>query len=508
LQIPSYTRPSQARSIAKWYLLVLLSASILYVATCAPAILWQDSGLFVYRIWHNDIEGNLGIALAHPLYILIGIAVKWLPFGDLAHRVNLISSIAGALAVANLFLLLRLWVGRVLPALLGAITLMVSWTFWQHAVIAETYTLAAAQIFAELIVLLMYTRTKKVGYLYLLGLLNGLTIANHLWALLGLLCYAVYVIVLLAHSRLRWRHVVVIVLLWMVGAAPYEYLIVKSIVQSGDVAGTFASALFGTIWQGRVLNTTVTGRLVLENLAFVLLNFPTPNILLFFVGFWVLGRVTSSRAFANIVLAMMVLHFIFAFRYTVPDRYAFFLPFYCFAAIFIGLGSVAVIRKYRRPAIAAALLLLALLPVLVYFFTPAIARRYYKPLGQRRQRPYRDEYVYFLQPWKCGYNGAERFATEALTSIKEPNAVLYAYTTDVHALLYVQEVKGIRPDVRIVSDHDRGANAPVLDANSVTDLMKQSALYVVSPVKSYCPRFLLENYRFEKAGLVWKVLPK
>jgi len=49
------------------------------------------------RIWHNDIEGSLGLALAHPLYHLIGIAVKQIPVGDFAYRVNLISAISGAM---------------------------------------------------------------------------------------------------------------------------------------------------------------------------------------------------------------------------------------------------------------------------------------------------------------------------------------------------------------------------------------------------------------------------
>lgn len=72
---------------------------------------------------------------------MIGIVVKNIPIGQLAYRINLISAVFGALTVANLFLLVRLWLGKFLPALIAAITLAVSWTFWQQAVISETYTL-------------------------------------------------------------------------------------------------------------------------------------------------------------------------------------------------------------------------------------------------------------------------------------------------------------------------------------------------------------------------------
>jgi hypothetical protein len=129
----------------------------------------------------------------------------------------------------------------------------------------------------------------------------------------------------------------------------------------------------------------------------------------------------------------------------------------------------------------------------------------YKPLGQRRQRPYRDEYDYFLQPWKTGYKGAERFAKEALDMV-EKDAIIYADTTTVHALLYMQQVKDKRSDVRIVSAKDKGENAPVLNEDTVAGLINGSVLYVVSPVPGYCPQFLLERYEFKEVGVLWKVI--
>ena len=488
-----------------WYLIVLTASGLLYAFTCAPTVLWQDSGLYVYRIWHNDIQGNLGLALSHPLYILIGIVAKYLPIGEFAYRVNLISAVAAAAAVANLFLLLRLWLGRVLPAIIAAVTLMVSWTFWQHAVIAEVYTLCVALLSAELIMLLQYARTKRVGYLYLLGLFNGLAIANHMWAAFGFACYTIFLIVLLVRRRIGLKHLVIIVLLWVAGAAPYEYLIIKNIILSGDFQSTLASAVFGSLWQGPVLNAAISMKMVLENIIFILLNFPTPNLVLFFVGLWVLREKAPVRSFANVVLALLVLFFVFAFRYTVPDRYVFFLPFYYFAAVLIGLGADVVLALYNRKALVLVILVFALLPTPAYFFTPEVARKTYKSLGQRRQRPYRDEYVYFLQPWKTGYRGAERFANEALDTV-EKNAIIYADSTTVHALLYAQQVKGKRPDVKIVSGYDRSENAPIFNEDTIEQLMENSAVYVVSPFPEYCPQFLLEQYKFKQVGILWRVV--
>ena len=127
----------------------------------APGAVWQDSGLIQYRVWHNDIEGSEGLAISHPLYHLLAIGAKYVPVGEFGRRVNLVSAVAAAIAVANLYLLVRLWLGRDFPAVIAAVTLAVSHTFWWHASIAETYTLWAALFLGELIVLLEYTRTRK-----------------------------------------------------------------------------------------------------------------------------------------------------------------------------------------------------------------------------------------------------------------------------------------------------------------------------------------------------------
>jgi hypothetical protein len=504
-EISEQSKLRLSHSTALHYLIVLLAAGALYLLTCAPTILWQDSALFVYRIWHNDIQGNLGIALAHPLYVMIGILFKFVPVGQLAWRINLISAIFGALAVANLFLLLKLWLGNILPAVIGAVTLAVSWTFWQHAVIAEAYSLYAAQLFAELIVLLLYVRTKHVKYLYLLGLLNGLAIANHLWAVFGFICYAIFLVFLLAKKQVHFKHFGVIVLLWLIGAAPYEYLIIKEIVVTGNVPATLASALFGNGWQSSVLNASITGKIVFENVIFIALNFPTPNFLLLFVGLWALYKTAPSRSYANIIVAMLVLHFVFAFRYTVPDRHAFFLPFYCLAAIFVGLGADALFRRINHNVLVFAVLVFAMMPAAVYTITPEVGRKMYKPLGQRRKLPYRDNYKYFLQPWKNGERSAEKFAHEALDSVDE-NAIIYADTTTAHALLYAQEVEGLRHDVRIISDYDSSENAPVFNEETIEDLVQNFPVYVVSPLKRYCPAFLLNNFGFVETGTLWRVV--
>ena len=493
--------------LTQQYVAVFCGALALYAVSCAPGALWQDSGLIQYRIWHNDIEGFLGLAISHPLFYILAFGAKYIPLGEFAHRVNLISAIAAAVAVANMFLFVRLWLGRNFPAVIAAFTLAVSHTFWRHASIIETYTLWTALFLAELIMLLLYTRTRRVGYLYWLGLLNGLGIAVHMLASIPLLCYAVFIIFLLAKKEIRSRDLAIIALLWIVGALPYEYLICKNIIQTGDFAGTLASAAFGIRWQGAVLNASLPTGIPQENFRYILFNFPTLNILLFFPGCIGLFKIPVRRDFRNVLLGLIVLFLIFAFRYTVPDRYAFFIPFYCMVSILIGLGTYHLQGRINRKAFAFLVLFFSLLPIGVYAASPILARKMQLNIGTRDDIPYRDDYKYFLQPWKTGYKGAERFADEALDLVAE-NAVIYADTTTVAPLLLVQQVKGKRPDAKVVSGIVNSKDAPRFDEQTIEQLLEDRSIYVVSPKPGYCPEFVLENYDLVRAGILWQVVER
>lgn len=492
---PKLTRP---------YAVVLSAAMVLYVVSCAPGALWQDSGMIQYRVWHNDIEGPLGLALSHPLFYVVALGAKYIPLGEFAHRVNLVSAVTAAVAVANMFLLVRLWLGRNLPAIIAAVTLAVSHTFWRHASIAETYTLWAALFTGELIMLLQYTRTGRVGYLYWLGLLNGLSIAVHMLAVIPLLCYAVLVLYLLAAREIRLRDFTIVALLWITGALPYEYLIIKAITQTGNIAGTFASAAFGERWQGAVLNTSLSMQLAGENFLYILFNFPTPNILLLLAGCLGLSRISPRRAFRNVLLGSTVLFFIFASRYTVPDRYAFFIPFYCGVSILTGLGTCLLQDQMNRKAFAFLVVFFSLLPIGVYTAAPMVARRMHLNIGTRGDIPYRNDYEYFLRPWKTGHTGAGHFAREALDLAAE-NAIIYADATTAAPLLLAQEVEDKRPDVKIISGTLNSKDTPRFDAQNLGPLLEERAVYVVSSRPQYCPPFVLENYDLVQAGILWRV---
>ncbi|MBN2589542.1 MAG: DUF2723 domain-containing protein [Sedimentisphaerales bacterium] len=521
LEIPANKRDSQIYILktsfpVQGYILVLFAAAALYILTCAPGVLWQDSGLIQYRVLHNDIEGKLGLALSHPLYYLIVIPFKYIKIDAFAYRINCANAIISAFAIANFFLLLRLWLGENYPALLGAATLALSHTFWLHSTMPETYGLVIALLLLELVMLLQYARTSKKKYLYLLAFINGLSIANHMMASIALTCYFVFVITLVVKKQLKVRHIFVMALLWMIGAIPYEYLIVKNIIATHDIAGTFASAMFGNKWESAVLNTSITLPLMKDNFLYLILNFPTPNILFIFVGVWYIYKVSPQKWFATIIITLTVLYYIFAFRYTVPDRYAFFIPFYCMLSIFIGIGVFSYLLE-SNGSHTVLFVIFCLVVVPVYIKAPEIAEGLDFKVGSGRRIPFRNDAEYFLHPWKMDVkdrmnsNDAEQFALQALISVESP-AIIYADSTTAPPLLLVQELFNFsrKDDIKIISSIGTTEGAPQFNEHTIDELFSKRNIYVVSNIKGYCPDFLLdrERYKFKSERVLWKAEKK
>jgi hypothetical protein len=92
--------------------------------------------------------------------------------------------------------------------------------------------------------------------------------------------------------------------------------------------------------------------------------------------------------------------------------------------------------------------------------------------------------------------------------VEEQNAVIYADSTTVGPLLYVQEVKGKRQDVKIVSGVIKSKNAPNFDEQTIEQLIKGGTVYVVSRRPGYCPAFMLDNYDLVPAGVLWRVVER
>jgi hypothetical protein len=171
------------------YLLAFILAMIaiaVYNATLTPSLSYLSP------------DGNelatvpyiLGLAHSpgYPFYTWLGKVFTWLPVGDVAHRMNLMSSIMGGLGVGCLYLIVVALLHphasstpfRRFAAFATALLFAFSTTFWSQTGIAEVYVPNIAMIALTLLALLQWEKTRSDWIFFLFALLFGLSLGTHL----------------------------------------------------------------------------------------------------------------------------------------------------------------------------------------------------------------------------------------------------------------------------------------------------------------------------------------
>ena len=159
----------------------------LYLITLCPTVYVGDSGEFTTAARILGITHPPG----YPLYVLFGKIFSTLfPFGNIGYRINLMSAFFGALTCGMVYLISKRLINNNINefqkentktsstvftiAIISALFLSFSKTFWSQAVVAEIYT-----INAFFITLLIYISITKYKNLYLFSFISGLGIAGH-----------------------------------------------------------------------------------------------------------------------------------------------------------------------------------------------------------------------------------------------------------------------------------------------------------------------------------------
>ena len=147
----------------------------LYVRTLVPNLLTADAAEF------QTLSYTLG--MTHPsgytTLVFLGKIFTLIPVKNIAYRVNLMSAFFGALAVAQVVLVVRLMGGRKVSAFLGALALSLHPLFWRRNIFAETYAPAASMIMSVWLMMLLWKESKKTRYLFIAGLIGGISVGIH-----------------------------------------------------------------------------------------------------------------------------------------------------------------------------------------------------------------------------------------------------------------------------------------------------------------------------------------
>lgn len=492
--------PTAAPRAGRAWWLAFAAALALYTLTLAPDVLMMDSGEYqvaVHRFPRLDLgERPADLVRVHPVYLATARLVSLLPVGNLAWRVNFISALFGAIAVANAAVLSLRLTRRSAAALLAGLTLAIGHTLWAFSVIAEVMSMLAALITTELLCWEAWTRSRRARPLLALAAVNGLGVATHLQ--LGL-CTPLHVGLLLwlaARRRVGVGLLAAWAGVWLVGTLPYSGMVAYYLYQTGDIGFILRSATLGKF--GASPRQLQAGTL-LRGLAAVVLNYPTLLVALAVPGAARLLR-TAAVELRIAILGAAAVQFVFAVTYNVPDQYSFFVPFYAVAAVLIAVGAA---DGLGRPAWRVVLPVLAVLPAPIYVVAASLLRRMDVPIV-KRSLPYRDPYDFFIKPWKQGDTGQRRFVTEAFARLPDGAALLTSFTMKF-MFAYAQRVDGLRPDVAVLDD-PRELIA-LIDVSADGSARWRRPVFAADVESSQFPAALRRQCDAERDGVIWRLAP-
>ena len=470
-----------AKTALAVYLVLLVGFTALYTATAQRDVSWQDHAIFQHRILHRDYAGTMGLALAHPMYILMQQAVlRIAPAGCELWALNAFSGLGMAIALANLSLLVHRLTGRWWAGAGIALMLSVAHTAWWLSTIVETYTWSLAGLSVECLLLVSLIRQPRWATLAGLALVSGWGWSIHNLALLPLPVHLTVMVYLMIRRRLPVWSVLPAVAAFGLGAAMYIGMIVAR-ASSAGLPEAVHSALFGG-YRDDVFGVG-TWAMVPYNLGLMALNGISLLPLLAVVG-WLKFRRRLGGETALALAAITMIQVVFVVRYTVPDQFTFCLPALWMTGLAGGVGLAVLAEtpgRWRTWAVAGVALSLVAGPA-AYALLPRLVNA--QSLPGRELKDFRDEVRYWAMPWKHNEHSADRFAQTVWRQMKpvcdagnEP--IILLGTTPLFPVVITQDMQRLCPRAQVQRD---GRPLPLKrDAHAIRRAAGTRPIYVLSP---------------------------
>ena len=489
--------------------LLLIASFVLYSRTLAPSLLYGDSAEF------QTIAYTLGIGhpTGYPIYVLFAKLFIFIPFGEIAYRVNLLSAFCAALTVAFVYLIIRKLVGMYVSAIFGALTLALTPLFWKHATIAEIYSLSAACLAFILFAMLQWKEINNPRWLFVAGLFGGLSLGIHTTIALSGIAILLY-LVLSTRQLLDWLQASLGTFVGMViFLASFLFLDFLN-----SPAGYFNTAIYPSlsVWG----MTRADFDAPFERLAFLyfppqfkgqffsvssdevktrLTDFTTETsrslwlALLGFISFLV-PRGDSSARWRKAILLILVLitYLTFAVTYNVFDFSVYYISAILILVIFVGLGvnaileAVALIPKLPRYVPVA-------LGIVILFlgFYPSVGKVTLH--WKERVPPGLEDWEHFF----FEFPDARRVEAEEIVNRIEDNAILFTDWDHAYSFYYVAHVLHGRNEIDFHETYPQ---------EGVTRLADSAIEYIetnldVRPIYfNETPSQLMTRYKITRAG--------
>lgn len=440
-----------------------LGTFLVYLTTVAPTVAGNDAGRFQIAA---PLLGT-GHPTGYPTFILIGKLFTFLPFGDVAFRMNLMAAFFGALAAAMFLLVARELGSRTLPAAGGAFITAFSSTFWFQANVAEVYTMHAAFLLGTLWLMLLWRRSGDGRFLLFAALLCGVSLGNN--AGMVLLAPAALILLLGGRKELSAKLLASAGAAFALGLSVYAYVPIRGFAGAwhnyGDPVHNWADVwqlISGARFQGLM---GVTPPELLENVGGFLYEVTAQasspagyalGALLIAGGAG--GAATLVRrdlAVGVAMLAGLAATLAYALSYQIDDVTVYYIPVYLFLALLLSVWVSALSGRTRRPELPGVSLLVVATLTVVLNHSAHDASGYYD----------------------------EREYAEATLGQLPERAVLYG-KTEVIPITYFKEVEGARREVKL-----RWLDGGTLEEHLEEDLQTGDPVYFI-PHPDYNKEYL------------------
>jgi hypothetical protein len=446
-----------------------LTSFTLYLMTLAPTVTFEDSGELIAAAYLLGVPHEPG----YPLFTMLGHLFSYLPFGNIAFRINLMSAFFSSLGAVFVAWTALLLIEQIVSAptrsskpsyhvpisiwlvyacgLCAGLLVATSYENWEQSIITEVYGLNAFFVGIVLYLTARWSQSKQIEnrakLFYIICFFTGLALTNHPTFVLIIPVLIIYAIHVDKGFILQWRRLIKGTSSLALGLLPYAYLPIASSRDpqmdwgNPETLTNFFRVIMRHQYQlgdsqafGKFISQlTAYGRMIME-------QWWAGVLVLALVGMWALYRRRRSYFYMALLflfftgpLTTYLTNFDIATANPVLNAEhkalvsVFYIPSYLMIAILIGLGFYYLLEKnkltmrYNR-----------LLSIIVVLIPLALSYTNYKTLDMSRYT-FTEDYV------------------ENLFKIAPENSVVFVnWDPFIFPCNYYQYVEQKRTDVTVV----------------------------------------------------------
>lgn len=455
----------------------LIIVFVIFLKTMLPGQAFHDAGELQVIVPTLNIAHPTG----YPTYILLSkILLTFIPVGEVAFKVNFLSIVYSILTLVLIYLILVKLTKDYLFSIIGILILAFVEPFWNYSGIANVHTLHRVFQFLLFFIFLLILEKKNVKLFYILSLVLGLSLGNHLLTiylvpgfLLGFLAYKgmgfgikqfffaslFFVMGILVYIFLPIREL-------FGPALSYNYSILDWTNFFRHISGSDFKPL---LFQGGldvILENSVNS---IDQMVEYLGVLPVILMVLGMIWLFRINTIFESMLFLSAILTV-----VFSANYLTSDSNRYLLSVISIFCLFIGLGCFFVYqmlcRIFKNDKYLKLILFLIFLSLPLNLF-----------------------FNNYRKVNKVEDNRAEIYSKEVFSYL-EPDSLILTWWNFSPTLWYRREILKERLDIRIVNiDEDQWVKV-------VLENVSKRPVFMITPNEEVVDRF-----RVEKVGNIYKV---